>query len=763
VKKEKMNTKTKRGKAIIGIALASIMLASVFAAMVPTASAVSTGTKFNYIGANLTGQTVLVGQNVKFNTTEGNNWAGTVTVQKLDEGTWYSYRGPWTDNEAYNVGWDTEITLRATNSAGQNTTLSVQDPDIPLILKVGTKTVSSLTVGTNLTLDTGGINLFPQDKVDLIVIGPDGRIKTDPINNQEFSNITVANLIAWYGAGNLETEGWGLGDYTFQIKTKSEYACGLEDDSAVKDLTIAKGEIDIEAEMTTVTELEAVKLTVTGVANDIIHVNATPSSNHVLFAGGVEDTPSAADEKDNFGHTIDEDGKRTYSVSFNDTGSYTITVTVKGGVRDGEDATVDITVTEKGVTFDMSTTLVIGEKVTVKGTSNTGDWVQIAVDDYLCSELKKLVLEDGEFEKEIDTSTACGQRLAVPGSVRMKAFIDTSYLEDVDLGDKTDDGSLALLMTRGDLVAELSSKSVAQDDDFTISGTAKGSKDVNILIVAPKGSSGSVISGATADGMRNLRCSGCTPESTNIYHTTTTVSTTDDTFSKKINVGENVDTGSYLVILVTPGADGKYGKSGESELVSATEYETAFAPYYFAAKTQEDVMAIIEDAISLSDDLVWVGYIKVEAAYVALDTIADVGIGEPLAVTGTTNREEGFTIVVTAKGPKELTPATVLVKNGTFNATFDTTDAPTGMYTVEADDGDGHTDEATVSIVTAVPTPVVSPTPTPVVSATPPPVATPTPTPEETPTPTPEPPGFEAVFAIAGLLAVAYLVLRRRK
>ena len=31
------------------------------------------------------------------------------------------------------------------------------------------------------------------------------------------------------------------------------------------------------------------------------------------------------------------------------------------------------------------------------------------------------------------------------------------------------------------------------------------------------------------------------------------------------------------------------------------------------------------------------------------------------------------------------------------------------------------------------------------------------------PTPTLEEPGFEAVFAIAGLLAIAYLVLRRRK
>ena len=58
---------------------------------------------------------------------------------------------------------------------------------------------------------------------------------------------------------------------------------------------------------------------------------------------------------------------------------------------------------------------------------------------------------------------------------------------------------------------------------------------------------------------------------------------------------------------------------------------------------------------------------------------------------------------------------------------------------------------------TPTPTPTVAVTPTPTI----PPAVAPTPTP--TPSPTPEPPGFEAVFAIAGLLAVAYLVLRRKK
>jgi PGF-CTERM protein len=55
-----------------------------------------------------------------------------------------------------------------------------------------------------------------------------------------------------------------------------------------------------------------------------------------------------------------------------------------------------------------------------------------------------------------------------------------------------------------------------------------------------------------------------------------------------------------------------------------------------------------------------------------------------------------------------------------------------------------------------------TPTPTPTLTVTPtvpPPEATPAPEPA---TPTPENPGFEAVFAVAGLLTIAYVVPRRR-
>jgi len=124
--------------------------------------------------------------------------------------------------------------------------------------------------------------------------------------------------------------------------------------------------------------------------------------------------------------------------------------------------------------------------------------------------------------------------------------------------------------------------------------------------------------------------------------------------------------------------------------------------------------------------------------YVKLGTIKNVGVGEPLAVSGTTNREEGHSMLITAKGPTELTPAIAPVKaDGKFNATIDTSTAKEGTYLVKVDDGDGHTDEASVTIGAAKPSPL------------------------PTPTPMPEP-TFEAVFAIADLLAVAYLLRKRR-
>ncbi|RZN37167.1 MAG: hypothetical protein EFT35_06650 [Methanophagales archaeon ANME-1-THS] len=418
----------------------------------------------------------------------------------------------------------------------------------------------------------------------------------------------------------------------------------------------------------------------------------------------MNDNPNLG-ETDHFNHTIDEDSTRTYAVKFNDTGSYTIKVIDWGanGVFDGtydatgvpfaaggddSEDTVDITVSPKAVTFDVPATAVIGEKFTIKGTASTGTYVTVAVDDYVYLELDRLVLDvNKQFSKEIDTAVHPAFKIA--GLVRLKAFIDrppgTGPIEPTE----KDDGSVVILLVNGSLVAELSSTYVAQGDDFKISGTARGSKSVDIVIVPPKGSGGTMIDGTAKWEL-------CPGQVVGIYLASASVAEIDHNFSKKIYVGDDVDTGNYLVVVLSPGSDGLYGKAGWATLPEA------LANYNLVDKTQEEILAILQNITAESDDL-WVQlYMKVELPFVKLDPIASVKVGEPLVVTGTTNREEGFAIVVTVKGPVELTPQVVTITKGTFNAIFDTTGAPAGTYTVKADDGDGHTDTTTVKILPAI-------------------------------------------------------------
>jgi PGF-CTERM protein len=370
-----------------------------------------------------------------------------------------------------------------------------------------------------------------------------------------------------------------------------------------------------------------------------------------------------------------------------------------------------------------------------------------------------------------------------PGSVRIEAFIDGRWnavdegVTDISAFD--DDGSTVILMAEPTLAVEVSVVSVAQDDDFYVRGTAPGTDNVDILTLAPKGGGGKGMSAAgtvipLVPGY--VTRAGTVP---GLYGATSGVSEVDYTYEKKIDVDDDADTGTYLVGVLSPGRDGIYNGVGEP---SATLIAGIVRDYcggnagLLASKTTEQFISILQDATkgaAGSDDLVEVTFIKVESPFVEIGPIADVPIGTDLVVTGTSNRKEGFSIVVTVKAPgTELSPATALIENGTFSATFDTSTATEGRYTVKADDGDGHTDEATVTLVTGVPTPPTEVTPTPEeVTPTPPTEVTPpaevTPTPEESPEvppeETPKPPGFEAVFAIAGLLAVAYLVLRRKK
>lgn len=161
---------------------------------------------------------------------------------------------------------------------------------------------------------------------------------------------------------------------------------------------------------------------------------------------------------------------------------------------------------------------------------------------------------------------------------------------------------------------------------------------------------------------------------------------------------------------------------------SKSREETDFV-YFEAETSQFSLFVITGEKAAVTSSVT-----PVSAPFVSLDHIAAVGVGEPLVVTGTSNREDGFALVVTVKGPVEFLPQTVAIANGAFEATFDTSAAAVagGIYTVTADDGEGHLDEATVTIGAASAQTLGS-------AAS-----------------TSETPGFEAILAV-----VAVLIVRR--
>ena len=224
---KKMKT-VKKGKVIV---IAAIMLVFVFAA--PMSYAASRGDNYNHIVVQQTPQKVLIGQNLQF---EG--FAAPPIISRLVSGNVVTTYPADSNNIIYNVNWPMSGAYYVNyNSTTKNADaqLSVEAVNIPLELKVGTTTVSFIAVGTKLRVDTAGINLFDEDIVDLIIKGPDGQIKYDMVNDQQFTDISVSELKK-YGTDGLKTTGWKIGDYTFQIKTESAQACGLDAMSEKKDV-----------------------------------------------------------------------------------------------------------------------------------------------------------------------------------------------------------------------------------------------------------------------------------------------------------------------------------------------------------------------------------------------------------------------------------------------------------------------------------------------------------------------------------------------
>ena len=739
--------KGKKGKAIIGIAMAAIMLASVFAAMVPTGSAQAGSMR--EIDLDDGPFSVFIGETLRiYNLAPGT----TVTFKSEDPDDTF----PWTADLNGNITQD--ITSAKVEETGYDVTYThditgfhsarpdwVTFDSPTLIIEIQDtegEEIESTTRGTPLTIyvDT---NLPLDDVVKVKVEDPDGHKKTE-------ATISIDDLDYETTGFNISTEGWDIGGYKIWLTTVEDEARGLDMDSEKKTITLFKEEITIEAETEEPIVAEKVMFTVRAPPYTEFEFEVSHYDDVTMI--DLEKNPTTVgtwtirkyDETDGtFRGKTDEDAIYKFVMKFKDDRTYTLEVEYTDETGKKFDDDIDIDVEKAKVTFDMPATCIIGEDLTIKGTISEGEDVDIYIEDDLVFDEETVT--DGEFDVDWDTS---GE---TTGTIRIDVYIDcddcTADKDDIPAG-IDEDGTITVRLIEPGLDAEQPRDVIAEEDDYVIEGTATGIDEVDIVIIGPDGFTGTEGTYEIEDGL--------------VFETASVDK--DNLFEEEIDT-TNAESGRYIAFALSPGRDGIYGIS---EKVDGELKELIETYPKLEGKNKAQLISMISDVTvdeTASDDIMVMLEFRIESPFVELDTIEDVGLGEPLSVTGTTNREDGAVIMITVTGPVE-TSATAEVEDCKFNVTIDTTDLLVGPYTVEADDGDGHIDTATVEILTEVPVvePTVEPTEVPTKVPTEVPTEVPTKVPTEEPEPTPtEPPGFEAIFAIAGLLSIAYLVLRKRR
>ncbi|RJS82905.1 hypothetical protein CW713_04590, partial [Methanophagales archaeon] len=752
--------KSKRGKAIIGIAMAAIMVASLMA-MVPTSigtiktppvittppDTANEGTKA-FINLSCPGTyKVLRGETLNFSI------AGR-TIYGYSEDVYGKTRGSTSDDYDTAAEFseaDTEYTWFVdvidgdlVDDKGYNSTndviLSLEIPRLDIeIQDTKGKSIESTTVKTDIMLDIS-TNLFPCDEVKVKHRDPDGHVET-----LFTGDLTDAD------EKTISTDGWKVGTHEIWVLTRDDgdYARGLDISSDEDTIKMYKEEIDIEAETTAPPKEKDVLFTVRAPPYQEFNFETTHPEDVTMTTKekNPTDEPTLAAPHDygawnkttgKFTGKTNEDGVYKFVASFTEDRTYTFRVWYDAAkytdANTSKKEDIDIDVGKIGVTIDVPRTAMIGEDLTITVTAAAGDDVDIVIDDIL--EFDDETLVDGVAEVDWDTD---GKTV---GSYPIEVFVNcdklTAAMVGKDVEDEIDDFDLdadetaTIRLIEPGVTAEQPRDNVADGDDYVIKGTATGVDEVDIIIIGPKGLREEEL--GVKEGLEI---------------TSSTVSNNE--YEEEIKIPDDSDPGEYVALVLIPGRDGKYAGSAatDGEIEDAFTFYKYKVPDDLKGKNQAQLIDIIGDVSfdrTGSDDKYAMMTFRVASPYIEIEKpIATVAAGEPLVIEMTTNREDDVAITVTSPDCPELPGATARVKDGKANVTIDTTGVPEGTWTIHAEDDDGNIDETTVTIGAAAPvtpTPVVSPTPTPVVSPTPPPEVTPTPTPTPAPaTPTPKPPG----------------------
>ncbi|MEA2032448.1 MAG: DUF3821 domain-containing protein [Euryarchaeota archaeon] len=712
------------GKAIVGIAMAVVMLASVLAVMVPMSEARTTATEID------AGDTVYIGEQGLALDLNSDGIYGDVGVLEgvpdtATEGTALSVPTSWIVPDVTEGKYYYDANGNGALDAGEFY-IYVDTPVIYGDVILNTATQDSI-VGKSVPetseivfkIETNFGGRIPGACVDIRLIDPDG-VMICELDEQTLRDTEVLGTTMFVGnpaptitappyADALGLADLYMGEYTVKFKTDKATCNMLDVSSPEYEFTVRHEELSIDVAKDTVYRGEDVVLTVTGnpityyyliVTN--VDVTAPPE---IKMVEGVKALDTAGDAypatatpnlaawiktgSDDIAKviiaTIGADEK-TYTIKVYDATTPVYPDFVPDYVVVSEDDDdVDVKVVKPAVAFDIPASAVIGERVTIRGTVSAGDYVDIVIKDHEVVEDDEAVDLNKEFEVKWDTSGY------TKGLYTIEAYIDCPIWGwDPDAYNVIDaDGSTMIVLVEPGLTAEQPQNVVAEDDDYTIEGTATGTDEVDIVLVGPKGYPAVDLGLGVLNGLAIMSSS-----------------VTNDEFSEDITMMDGVDTGTWKTMVFSPGRDGVYGNTW----LSAGNLD-GIGTAVFAGKTQSQIVAILKDYtidVAGSDDLLVSFTFEVETPYVRFDPIESVTIGEPLKITGKTNREPGTPIAIwTIEGPKELPPVITNVEwptpyQGIFNATINTSDAVLGTYTLEANDGDGNNDTATVEILPVI-------------------------------------------------------------
>ncbi len=672
-----------------------------------------------------------------------------------------------------------------------------------LIDSVNGKSITRTTpLAFKLTNNLDGFRNLPvvqQPRVKIEVSLPSGG-KTTEFGGQPMGDLRANGSTVYVYSVNLT--GYEAGTYTAQVKWydngpgASFYGKGFDSNTVTFDVTTKA--LSLTANKDSVVRGKSFSVTIAGDSKTdyLLFVkevsSITPNEYPLVAPGqpGVKNITSAdydlffpalpndvkntvkgiVPDKDYTQAVVQTDAGGTRTVQFNttpQTKDRQFTIRVQDLVDPTKYDEVKVKVEKGAVTITASGTGVyyIGEEITLEGTCTDSDDIYLFITGPNLYEnganlddptVKADPTKPNTFHHvEVETDDTWSYKWNTAG-LNLDAGGYTIYAVSApatkdDLSNVEYD-TIAVQLRSGFISATTSGATIAKGDDLILTGTAQGDPDNVRVWVFGKNYFG--------DG-RNLATYDVSVEDDGTF-------VFDDLDSAKTR---NLASGQYFVIIQHPMTNDFGVHADTANGVIYGEGITNVTLTYLQAPAAANALINALDSPNIDDTYVKLTFI-IEEPQIFIDPIGDVPAGSTFTISGTTNLAVGDTLSIevtsaafTPTGKGEAAGftsfgATTQVKAGaganTWSVEIDGSSFKPDQYIVKVEciENTDATATTTFNVVEARPTtqPTVSPTAT--VTTT----TTATTTTEATPT---ESPGFGALLALAGLGAVAYLVLRR--